>query len=464
MHHFFKGKFFDFEVIRILGMAPNGGADVAEVLEAVGNIKDGDPDSWSRAWATQAQRAEALADEALCLGHGAAACHAYLRASNYTRASGYMLAGAAPGSPDPKQRLLCEHVRALFSKAAVLMGDLEYCTVEHVQIPYKHGNGSSNGDGHDAADAASRLLLPGNLYLPPPHRRLPSGEVPVLICCGGADALQEELFYMHPSAGPGLGYAVLTFEGPGQGLTLRQKGIPMRPDWENVVGPVLDFVGSLARERPGLGLDLSRVAVAGASLGAYFALRATADERVSACVALDPLYSFWDFATAHVSPLFLGAWDRGWLGDAAVDLVIGSGMSLNFQMRWEVSLAGSFFGIRSPARILKEMKRYTLSGGHLGRVRCPVLVSGASESLYLEPSHHTMRVHDELTNLKPDDKQLWLAMSPGQGSLQAKMGAMQLVNQRTFSFLDKAFGIVRPSGLAAAARSGGPTPPDIKTL
>lgn len=421
MHVFFKSQFFDFELIRILGTAPYGGADVAEVLEAVSQITDGDQDRWSKAWKIQAERAESLAHDACQNGHRVEARRAYLRASNYTRASGYMLV-----SPDPRQKTICERVNAIFRHAAALFD----CQVHYVSIPFR-GN----------------LTLPGHLYMPPPNRRLP-GKIPVLISNGGADALQEEIFYMHPSAGPDLGYAVLTFEGPGQGLTLRRDGVAMRPDWEAVTGRVLDFLDELAAAQPELELDTSRIAIAGASLGAYFALRAAAgEERIKACVALDPLYSFWDFATAHVSPAFLGAWDRGWLSDGVVDTVIGMLMHMSFQMQWEVSLAGSFFGISSPAQILKEMKRYTLDGadgGHLQRVKCPVLVSGAAESLYLDASHHTMRVYNGLTGLQEHEKECWMSQSPGQGSLQAKIGALQLANQRTFRFLDDKLGIKRP--------------------
>lgn len=66
MHHFFKSEWFDFETVSILGTAPYGGADTAEVLEAAGQIKDGDAGSWQAAWAEQARRAEALAEEARC--------------------------------------------------------------------------------------------------------------------------------------------------------------------------------------------------------------------------------------------------------------------------------------------------------------------------------------------------------------------------------------------------------------
>ncbi|EHK20212.1 uncharacterized protein TRIVIDRAFT_68777 [Trichoderma virens Gv29-8] len=425
MHRFFKGEFFHFETVRILGMTPHGGADVAEVLEAVGKIKDGDPSSWEKAWATQARRAEALAEEACENGDRIAARRAYLRASNYTRAAAYMRPGDGPNRPDPRHVNVCEKVNGLFRKATALFD----CGVEYLTIPFDE-----------------KISFPGILYLPPPNRRT-SGKIPVLIATGGADALQEELYYMHPAVGPDLGYAVLTFEGPGQGLTLRRHDIKMRPDWEVVVSSVLNYIEKLSESHPEFDLDVSRIAIAGASLGGYFALRAAADPRIKACVAIDPVYSMWDFVTAHVSPAFIGAWERGWLSNRFVDFFIHMGMWSAFQMRWEVSISGTFFGITSPASIMQEMKRYSLTlpgdKSYLDRVKCPVLVSGASESLYIEANRHTMRVISGLKHQAEVDKEVWMANTPGQGSLQAKMGAMQLVNQKTFKFLDRHFGIQR---------------------
>ena len=430
MHHFFKNEWLDFEAIRILGTAPYGGADVAEVLEAVGEIKNGDPARWQVAWATQARRAESLAEEASQSGDIISARQAYLRASNYTRASGYMLIGDGPDQPDAALAHIVEKVSELFRKAAALFDS----PVHFLDIPY--------GDGPP---------LPATLYLPPSSCRLP-GKIPILINNGGADALQEELYYLHPSLGPGLGYAVLTFEGPGQGVVLRKHNCKMRPDWEVVVKHVIDGLESYAASQPTLELDLERIAIAGASLGGYFALRAAAGEpRLKACVALDPIYSMWDFATAHVSPTFIGAWGRGWLSNGVVDAMIGMMMRFSFQMRWEVSLAGTFYGLRSPAEIMLEMKKYTLASTDgrslLAKVTCPVLVSGAASSLYVSADHHTMRAYNALTELKEGkgDKQVWMSPSPGQGALQAKMGAMQLANQRTYKFLDEKLEILRKS-------------------
>jgi pimeloyl-ACP methyl ester carboxylesterase len=445
MHRFFRNAFFDFEIVRILGMTPNGGADVAEVLQAVGEIRDGDQHSWERAWKAQAESAEALAEEARLAGHVAAAHRAYLRAANYTRASGYMLTGCGPGSPDPRSRPICDEVALLFGKAAAL---LDTCTLHPVDIPYE-GN----------------KTLRGYLYIPRADYRASTqrnGRVPVLINLGGADSLQEELFFVNPSAGPELGYAVLTFDGPGQGLTLHGQGVKMRPDWEVVIGHVLDFLEALSygSAEPGSCLDVNRVCLSGATLGGYLALRASADERIKATVAIDPFFSMWDFATSRVSPLFLSAWDEwGWLSDGFVNSCFALMMKCSFRMFWEICTISLLFGLSSPALILREMKRYSLgpghhsdsgkgsdnesSGGYLEKVKCPVLVSGASKSFYFEPRDHAVRIYEGLTNVGDKDKELWISTNPGQGSLQAKMGAIQLCNQRSFAFLDTKLNITR---------------------
>jgi hypothetical protein len=68
MHQFFRGQFFNFESVRILGTARYGGAEVAESLEAIGEIQENDAASWYRAWTQQAKNAENLAAHALRSG------------------------------------------------------------------------------------------------------------------------------------------------------------------------------------------------------------------------------------------------------------------------------------------------------------------------------------------------------------------------------------------------------------
>ncbi|KAL0941604.1 alpha/beta hydrolase [Colletotrichum truncatum] len=436
MHKLFPNStFFDFEAIRILGTSVYGGADAAEVLEAVGQIKANDPSSWEKAWQIQAKRAEALANEAQQHGDRDASKRAYLRAANYTRASGYMYVSSISSVhetamvQDPRALPIAEKVGELFRKAISLMDG----AVLALSIPYEN------------------YMLPAYLYLPPANRRIPSrSKIPVLINCGGADSCQEELFFLNPAAGPGLGYAVLTFDGPGQGMMLRRYGLHMRPDWEIVTGCVIDYLVDLSAQNPDLNLDMDCISVSGASMGAYFALRAAADPRIKACVSIDPFYDMWDFGTAHVSPLFISAWQNGWITHNMVDKLIGAMKMTSFQLRWEISVTGTFFGLSSPADILLHMKKFTFSGpglkgssGYLSRVLCPVLISGAGKSLYMDADDHTRRCFEGLVNVPFEKKEVWIPSSEGQGSLQAKMGALALCNQRTYEFLDRALGIER---------------------
>ncbi|KAI9848704.1 MAG: hypothetical protein M1837_006791 [Sclerophora amabilis] len=444
MHNLFKSPFFDFETIRILGTTAYGGADVAEVLEAIGQIKDNDPTTWESAWRIQADRALTLAQQASQHGDHDAARRGYLRASNYTRASGYMYTSSlgADGSLTQDQRALpiAEKVGELFRRAIPLMDG----AVHELAIPYED------------------YVLPGYLYLPPAERRIPGREkIPILVNSGGADSCQEELYYLNPAAGQGLGYAVVTFDGPGQGIMLRRYGLEMRPDWEMVTGRVIDHLEEYARDHPKLDLDLDAIAVSGASMGGYYSLRAASDPRVKACVAIDPFYDMWDFGTAHVSPLFIRAWTAGWLSDGFVDGLMAILSRLSFQLKWEISVTGTFFGLSSPAEILLHMKNYTLARGggsinsyekgdsidtsFLARVTCPVLLSGAEKSLYLDVDNHTRRCYNALTNVAEKNKEIWVPASVGDGGLQAKMGAFALCNQWTYRFLDESLGVKRPS-------------------
>lgn len=428
MHLFFPGVFFNFEAVRIAGMAASGGADLAECLDAVGRIKDNDPESWHCAWAEQARKAETLAEEARASGNRIAMRNALLRASNYTRASYYMLPGDGPLRSDPRLLPLAERSVALFRDAA---GMFDEGTVRPLRIPF---------EGHE---------LPGYLYLPPSWRRLPGRKTPVVVCNSGADGLSEEIYFFAPAAAAELGYAAVTYEGPGQGLTLHREGLRFRPDWEVVAGAVLDHMEVLNTAEPELDLDLDRVAVWGTSLGGYFALRAAAgDARFGACVAIDPVHDFWDFATTQVPRPVLAGWEGGWISDAVIDAVVSLTMRLAFQMRWNINLSSHIFGLARPSQIMQAMKAYTLRlpGGKslLSKVRCPVFVSGASNSLYLDVSDHTKAVYDGLVHLKEGvDKEVWVAEVPGEGGLQAKVGALALSNQRVFAFLDRHFGINR---------------------
>ncbi|KAB8073409.1 hypothetical protein BDV29DRAFT_157597 [Aspergillus leporis] len=108
-----------------------------------------------------------------------------------------------------------------------------------------------------------------------------------------------------------LGYAVLLFDGLGQGIVFKRDGIPMRPGFETVLSRVLDDLWMLASTHPEWDLDLTRVAVARVSLGGSFALRAAAaDTHIVECVTADPVYSLWDVAATCMLKWYLGLMAR----------------------------------------------------------------------------------------------------------------------------------------------------------
>ena len=91
------------------------------------------------------------------------------------------------------------------------------------------------------------------------------------------------------------GYAFAAVDGPGQGGTLYQQRIPMRPDWENVVPGMVD--GLLAHAD----VDPRRLALVGRSFGGVIAPRGASAEHRLAALIVDP--GQYDIGTAIVDRL-----------------------------------------------------------------------------------------------------------------------------------------------------------------
>src|SRR5271170_3525717 len=209
----FKDPVFDGQLLRALSHVYYGGADVGECVSTAARIREGDATSWHDEWSATAQRIYSSAEVSLQQGRARSAREAFLRASNYFRTS-YIFLMSAP--LDPRATRAFDRQTDAFRKAAALFSS----PVEQIEIPY---------DGR---------RLPGYFY------RAGAGDQPcrTLILTGGYDGTSEELYFFNAEAALRRGYNCICFDGPGQGAALIKDGLYFRPDWENVVRPVVDYL------------------------------------------------------------------------------------------------------------------------------------------------------------------------------------------------------------------------------
>jgi pimeloyl-ACP methyl ester carboxylesterase len=137
---------------------------------------------------------------------------------------------------------------------------------------------------------AERLAVPiegGTAYA---NLRRPAGagpgRVPYAVLVPGLDSTKEE-FYFFEQSFLDRGLATVSVDGPGQGET--GLSVPIRPDYEAAVSPLLDLLAARTD------LDHDRAGIAGVSLGGYYAPRAAAFEpRLRAVVGISGPFCFGD--------------------------------------------------------------------------------------------------------------------------------------------------------------------------
>ena len=205
----------------------------------------------------------------------------------------------------------------------------------------------------------------------------------------GYDAGMPELF-LAATAGLRRGYHVAIFDGPGQGRVIIEQGVPLRADWEAVVGPVLDAL--LARTD----VDTERVALMGWSLGGYLALRApTAEHRLAACIADPGLYGIREGMVARLQ-MFQGPETvLAQFPDIPDDVLAPMSELVDTSrfLHWTLKQRGFMaHGVDSIGDYVRAINDFTLAG-RLGEIRCPTLVTTAESDAL---SNSDQQVVDEI--------------------------------------------------------------------
>ncbi len=258
--HSFPGNFvWSNAALVTKGMAPYGAVALGEMDEVCERLKhrQNEGDAWREEWCALGARLESEAVAAATEGREMTAGNYYLRAGMY------YFTGERFVPPGEDKRALGR--KALDCQQAGLRR--RYPNIEFVEVPYEG------------------TTLPA-LFMKAPGV---SGRAPTVVVFDGMDNCKEMSVLFAGLEFAARGMHTLAIDGPGQGESLRLRGLSARHDYEVPGAAAYDWVVA----RPDV--DRERVVVMGYSFGGYYAARIAAFEpRYAAGVAFAALH--WDLA------------------------------------------------------------------------------------------------------------------------------------------------------------------------
>lgn len=324
---------------RALGYTPYGGADPGECLAVAAAITKLDTSMWHDAWRFLGDRLERNAHDQTDRRDRLGARGSYLRAANAYRTAGLFLYAKPLDA-----RLVAAH-RAEVDAFRNAMASLDV-SPEVVEIP------SSIGP------------IPGYFFRAADDDR----PRPTMILTTGYDGTAEELYFSSGAAALARGWNVCTFDGPGQGTMLIDRGVPLRPDWDAVVTPVVDWL----IDQPAV--DAERIVLMGTSLGGLLApLAATVEHRLAACISDCGPYDLFTTSVQRL-PGFLARE----VPDGNPRMLRLLEKILGVVMRkptagWALRRNLLVHDLDDPLAFFREAQRYSLRGRE-AEIRCPTLV------------------------------------------------------------------------------------------
>ena len=338
------------------GMAPYGAVSLEEIERVCEGLRargPQDPEAWWQEWCAGAERNEKLADAAASEGRNASAGNHYLRAGNY-----YYTGERFVPLGERKLGIYRKALRCYQEGLKRRYPEIEFC-----EVPYE-------GKALPAYFMKSAAKAPA----------------PTVVLFDGMDNCKEMSVLFAGLEFAKRGFNTLAIDGPGQGESLRLRGIHARHDYEVPGTAAYEFVA----RRPDV--DPERVVIMGYSFGGYYAPRIAAFERrYAACVCLGALH--WD----------LHAWQKRIKEQLAADPTKSA--QSNFQFQWILGLSDS-------DAALERAKLFSLAG-IAGRIACPVLVThGANDRVV-----PVQAAHDLYAALKTPKKTLKI-FTPEEGGAE----------------------------------------------
>ena len=393
---FFKNRQFEFQALRVISTTPADQADICEVISTCKKIKDGDCANWCSEWTKIAHRIRKFGEESLASSYTASASQSFLRASNYYRTAEFYLNYGCDNDLMLKIDTLCTQCFNL----AIQYGPYD---IEPVEIPFEGTH------------------LPGHFYHT--SSNLPA---PTVIVITGNDGNKEELYAIGISAIK-RGMNCLTFDGPGQGETIRRRRIPFRYNYETAVTPAVNFAiqDSL--------VDPEKIVLWGESLGGYFAPRAVAfEQRISACVANGGIYDCIGYKkfSGMTSDKRSAMLHRIRNHTKGFNLIVNLLMKLSVNLDWTIRHGMTTFMVTTPAEYILSYEPYWLEG-IVSKITCPTLVTDNEKEVNFPKQAKIL--YDALECPK---EYLYFTQEEGAG-YHCELGCRLYANDRIFNWIQK---------------------------
>ncbi|MBP6473394.1 MAG: alpha/beta fold hydrolase [Chloroflexi bacterium] len=313
---------YHYESLRALGYATTGGADVNEILHAIGEIEAGDPESWYQGWSALADRKMAEADRYQHdqIGQG----NALLSAANYYRTAEFMLYADDWRKLETYRQSITAFYRGL---------DSLNVPHERMEIPYEE----HELDG---------LYFPGDMAQ--------HGDTLILMI-NGYDSIKEETYFTLGQEALARGFSFMSYDGPGQGSAIREHGIPFTPDWGDVNRAVVDMITAVHPE-------IQEIILVGFSMGSILATKAAAaDSRISMLVQYNIMYDFSLTARESMPASFAERVFTDEPRPAWVSRMLGYSMRFSSEQDWAIRHGSWVMGIDDYAEVLNQYRFYEIS-------------------------------------------------------------------------------------------------------
>ena len=392
---FFADQTYHFQTLRVLNDIVADGADMSEVLETIKHIRSGDAQGWFQAWwatGDRVTRFAAATTDRIAKGR------ALLRAHNYYRTAEFFL----PPDDAKRSASATKNIQSFYAGL-----DLLGVAHQRLKVPY--------GEGHHL-EAVYYPDAEGG-----PRR-------PLIVLGGGFDSTLEELYFVLVKDAHEHGYAVLTYDGPGQGTALRDQGLTFTHEWEKPTTVVVDtFLASHARP--------DKMVLVGMSMGGYLAPRAAAfDERFDGVVAYDVFFDAGAIARRYVPAVAFWLRDHGFA--AVVDMVVQVEASLSPSFAWAINNGAWTLGTKNPLDTVTELQKYTLAAV-AQRIKGDVLILAGAEDHFV-PIEQVAQFEKALTAARSVTTKVYDRASGGAEHCQ--LGAQTLWHADFFDWMSAKFG------------------------